>query len=259
MEKEELKEFAKTICKKEQEYFILDGRFKAMIESQLDIKAMSKKVSDNGKAMFVREGQYDKTRMMLPAMDLDDKKHIISTIHLDMVYLMEEISKHNHNANSVLIPSPPYALLSDGSVEGSDQTIHADYDLNEENAEKSAESIIGFVACQDNTRLLVVINNVQMEVTFNTGSIFVAFGTLLHAGVGYTCPNLRLHWYGDIKGNNRKPGEVYFSLIVIYTYIHVCIYIFIFVYVHLSIYLYIYLSIYPYIHIYLYLSIYLSI
>jgi hypothetical protein len=141
-------------------------------------------------------------------------------------------------------------------LEGSDQTIHADYNLKEENAKKSAESIIGFVALQDNTRLLVVIDNIQMEVTFNTESIFIAFGTLLHAGVGYTCPNLRLHWYGDIKGNNRKPGKVFFSLIYTYVYMYIyihmytCIYIYIYIF-DMYIYIYIYINIHIYIFIYI--------
>jgi hypothetical protein len=48
-----------------------------------------------------------------------------------------------------------------------------------------------------------------VEVIFDPRSIFVAFGSLIHAGAGYTCSNIRPYWYGDIHENNRITGTTY--------------------------------------------------
>ena len=202
MSNEKLENFAEEIKKQNQPFFILNGYFRTKIEEELDIIKMSQYIDKNGSPMFTEEGQYDRSRLMRPAIDL--KMPALNFIHLKVCDLMEII-------NEDLIPSDSYAILSQGSERNptKSQIFHSDYDLNESNKEKSKKSIIVMVALEQNTKLLVVIDNQEMEVIFHTGSIFVAYGSLIHAGAGYACSNVRLHWYGDIRGNNRKPGNTY--------------------------------------------------
>jgi hypothetical protein len=85
--------------------------------------------------MFTKVKQYDRSRLMMPAIDL--RMPVLNSIHLEVCDLMKIINKK-------LIPSESYAILSQGSERNPtcSQIFHSDFDLNESNIAKSGKSII---------------------------------------------------------------------------------------------------------------------
>jgi hypothetical protein len=99
------------------------------------------------------------------------------------------------------------------------QEAHTDFPMKEE-LEATKKSYLVIAGLTDRCKIYVYyfVEGILHEylVRIPRGSLFVGRGDLIHAGADYKSStntpfacNLRLHWYLDAKGNNRRPGDTH--------------------------------------------------
>jgi hypothetical protein len=154
--------------------------------------------NDDFSKIFPKQSEYGESKKTLASQfDVDTRKKLAFEFSKYLRLLRVGLSK--------LYALMEIKWISSGVMDD----VRAEDDYNTFSDTRDVCALVRCLALEQNTKLLVVINNQEVEVIFDTGSIFVAFGSLIHARAGYRFSNVRLHWYEDIHGNNRITGTTY--------------------------------------------------
>jgi hypothetical protein len=89
------------------------------------------------------------------------------------------------------------------------QDKHQDNSNSWRNAFLAKISYSVIVAVMSGTRIIGYINNEKVVFELEIGDMLIFTGDFEHSGADYHQFNVRLHWYVDFPGNNRKEGKTY--------------------------------------------------